>query len=375
VRVLVLNAGSSSLKASVVEPGRRETVTKTTVNWGSDATRVADRRATVAAALEALWADGADRESVAGVGHRVVHGGLRFREPVLVDDGVLTELDELGKLAPLHNPVAVDAIRAARELLPGVAHVAAFDTAFHKSLEPAGYVYPLPWRWYSEWGIRRFGFHGLAVEWDVRRAGELLASDPADLQLLVAHLGSGCSVTAVKGGRSVATSMGLTPLEGMMMGTRAGSFDPGVMLRLLDDGHVTVAEMTDALEHESGLLGVSGVSGDMREVSAAAASGNAQAALAINMFCRRAAGYIAGAATSLERIDALVFSGGIGEHAGDVRARIVDRLAVLGIAPISPANVSEDAMLSAGGGPAVLRIEAREDVVIAEAVTVRVRRR
>jgi acetate kinase len=300
----------------------------------------------------------------------VVHGGLRFREPVVIDDGVLTELDELGKLAPLHNPVAVDTIRAAGAVLPDVQHVAAFDTAFHASIEQAGYVYPLPWRWYSEWGIRRFGFHGLAVEWDVRRTGELLHRDPKDLQLLVAHLGSGCSVTAVKGGRSVATSMGLTPLEGMMMGTRAGSFDPGAMLRLLDDGRVTVTEMTDALEHESGLLGVSGVSGDMREVSAAATSGNAQAALAIDMFCRRAAGYIAGAATSIDRIDAVVFSGGIGEHAGDVRARIVERLAVLGFAPIRSANVSQDAVLSeAGSGPAVLRIEAREDLVIAEAVT------
>jgi acetate kinase len=363
-RVLVLNAGSSSLKASVVQVGERSPLAATTVDWGADASRATDRRKTVADALARLKAT----DGLAGVGHRVVHGGLRFRDPVLVDDALVAELDSLSELAPLHNPVAVDTIRAARELLPDVAQVAAFDTAFHATLREPAYVYPLPWSWYSDWGIRRFGFHGLSVAWSVRRAGELLDRDPSELGLIVAHLGSGCSVTAVDGGRSVATSMGMTPLEGLMMGTRAGSFDPGIALKVLQDGRLTVDELYETLEHDSGLVGVSGVSGGMREVRAAADDGSERAALAIEMFTLRAAEGIAAAATSLNRLDAVVFTGGIGENDARVRAQIVARLAALGVAAVSDQTVSEDAVLSTPGARvAVLRIEAREDLVIAEA--------
>ncbi len=314
-------------------------------------------------------AEATDLADLAGVGHRVVHGGSRFHEPTVVDDAVLAELDELAELAPLHNPVAVDTIRAAREALPNVPHVAAFDTAFHRTLSPTGYIYPLPYEWYEEWGIRRYGFHGLSVEWSVQRAGELLGRDPTGLGLIVAHLGSGCSVTAVDGGRSVWTSMGMTPLEGLMMGTRAGSFDPGVMLKLLRDGRLSVDELENALDHGSGLLGVSGVSGDVREVEAAAAAGSERATLALQMFVRRTAGYIAAASTSLGHLDAIVFTGGIGEHAAGIRADIVGRLGLLGIEPISNQAVQEDEVLSApNSSVAVLRVEAREDLVIADAV-------
>jgi len=369
LRVLVLNAGSSSLKASVIEVGRREPLAATAVAWGSDATRVDDRRTTMTAALARLLT-ATDPADLAGVGHRVVHGGPRFHEPTLIDDAVLVELEGLTELAPLHNPVAVETIRAAREALPNLPHVAAFDTAFHGTLSPTGYLYPLPYEWYEEWGIRRYGFHGLSVEWSVRRAGELLGRrDPAGLGLIVAHLGSGCSVTAVDGGRSVWTSMGLTPLEGLMMGTRAGSFDPGVMLKLLRDGRLSVDELEIALEHGSGLLGVSGLSGDVREVEAAAAAGNKRAALALQMFVRRTAGYIAAASTSLSHLDGIVFTGGIGEHAAGIRAQIVGRLGLLGIEPIVEKAVQQDAVLSApNSAVAVLRIEAREDLVIADAV-------
>jgi acetate kinase len=364
-RVLVLNAGSSSLKASIIEVGRRDPVAATAVDWGADATRAADRRTTVADVLVQLKST----DRVAGVGHRVVHGGLRFREPVVIDEDVLVDLDELSELAPLHNPVAVDTIRAARELLPDLPHVAVFDTAFHSTLPRAAYVYPLPWGWFSEWGIRRYGFHGLSVAWSVRRAGELLDRSPAELCLVVAHLGSGCSVTAVDGGRSVATSMGMTPLEGLMMGTRAGSFDPGVALKLLQDGRLSLDDLYGTLEHGSGLVGVSGVSGGMREVEAAGAGGSDRASFAVEMFCLRAAEGIAAAATSLPRLDALVFTGGIGENDPGARARIVRRLGVLGVPPVGDRSVSEDAVLSdAGSAVAVLRIEAREDLVIGEAV-------
>jgi acetate kinase len=369
LRVLVLNAGSSSLKASVIEVGRREPLAATAVDWGSDATKVTDRRQTLAAALAGL-AETTDLARLGGVGHRVVHGGSRFLQPTLIDDAVLADLDELFDLAPLHNPVAVDTIRAARTLLPGLPHVAVFDTAFHATLLPTGYLYALPYEWYEWWGVRRYGFHGLSVEWAVRRVGELLGRDPADLGLIVAHLGSGCSVTAVDGGKSVWTTMGLTPLEGLMMGTRAGSFDPGVMLKLLRDERVTLDELADALDHGSGLLGVSGVSGDVREVEAASAAGNDRATLALQMFVRRTAGYIAAAATSVRRLDAVVFTGGIGEHAAGIRRQIVDRLGLLGVEPIADRSVTDDAALSAAGSAvAVLRVEAREDLVIAEAVS------
>jgi acetate kinase len=370
-RVLVLNAGSSSLKASIIELGQRDALASLTADWGADATRVADRRPTIAAALDQLAAAAglALATDLLGVGHRVVHGGSRFRAPIVVDDVVLAELDALSELAPLHNPVAVDTLRVTRQLLPGQRHVATFDTAFHASLPEAAYVYPLPWQWYAEWGVRRFGFHGLSVAWSVRRAAELLGRDASDLQLVVAHLGSGCSVTAVAAGRSVATSMGLTPLEGLMMGTRAGSFDPGVALRLLDDGRLSVAQLEAALEHRSGLVGVSGIVGGMVEVQAAAQAGNQRARLAVDMFCRRAAEGIAAAATSLDRVDALIFTGGIGEHAAGVRAQIVDRLAALGLTPIGRQALTTDGRLSDSASPvAVLRIEAREDQVIAEAV-------
>ena len=376
-RILVLNAGSSSLKASVLEVGAdgrvgvtRRPMAATQTAWGSDATRVVDRRATVAAALAELWraADLAPT-AVAGAGHRVVHGGARFVAPTLVDEAVLDEIGALEELAPLHNAVALDTLRAQRALLPSLPAVAVFDTSFHATLAEEAFVYPLPWRWYAEWGIRRFGFHGMSVAWSVRRAAELLERDPANLRLIVAHLGSGCSVTAVDAGRSVSTSMGLTPLEGLAMGTRSGSVDPGILLHVLRRRGLSADELADALDHESGLLGISGISGDMRELSAAAAGGSRRARLAIDIFVRRAAAGIAVAAASLPRIDALIFTGGIGEHAADVRAAICARLATLGIGPVAADGTGADALLSApGSAVAVLRVEAREDVVIAEAV-------
>ena len=366
-RVLVLNAGSSSLKASVIEVGRLEPLAATQVGWGSDATRVVDRRSTVEHALAALWGS-VEPASVASAGHRIVHGGARFRQPMQVDDAVLGELDGIAGLAPLHNEVALETLRAQRALLPGLPAVAVFDTGFHASLQDEAFVYPLPWHWYAEWGIRRFGFHGLSVAWSVRRAGELLGRDPAALGLIVAHLGSGCSVTAVDGERSVSTSMGLTPLEGLAMGTRAGSVDPGILLHVLRERGITADELAETLDHGSGLLGISGVSGDVRELTAAAANGSTRARLALDIFVRRAAEGIAAAAVALPRLDSLVFTGGIGEHAADIRAAICARLAVLGVWGVESATVAEDAILTPpGAGITILRVEAREDIVIAEA--------
>ena len=365
MRVLVLNAGSSTLKASVLDGDSRDALFTTTLDWGADATRAAGRLDDFETLLEQLVVEGIPVGSIEAVGHRVVHGGTRFTAPVMVDDDVLAALDALADLAPLHNPVAVETIRAALAALTGVPEVAAFDTAFHATLPPPAFRYPLPVPWVEEHGLRRYGFHGLSVAWSVARAGELL-NVPADtLALVVAHLGSGCSVTAVADGRSRWTSMGMTPLEGLMMGTRSGSVDPGILLRLLRAG-VSADDLGEGLEHASGLVGVAGTA-DMRELLERETGGDEGAALAIELFVRRAAEGIAAAATALPRLDVLVFTGGIGEHAARVRERIVDRLAVLGLDG-SLRDLEGDGVLTHDAArPAVLRVAAREDLVIAEA--------
>ncbi|MFN8520307.1 MAG: acetate/propionate family kinase [Chloroflexota bacterium] len=353
MRVLVLNAGSRTTKASLMGDGR---------TLGRADGPALDH----AAALEGLLAGLGDEPRPDAVAHRFVHGGTRFVAPVVVDDAVAEALDDLVALAPLHQPPALRALAAARARFPGVPQVACFDTAFHATLPEAEWRYPVPWAWASDWGVRRFGFHGLSVAWSVRRAGELLGRSPDELGIVVAHLGGGCSVTAVDGGRSVRTSMGYTPLEGLMMTTRSGSIDPGLLLRLLADGRLSAEELSDALEHRSGLLGVSGVSADLRDVQAAADGGDQRAALAIGMFVARASAAVGAAATALPRLDALVFTGGIGEHAGAVRAAIVGRLAVLGVEPVPPEAPEGDRVLGVPGrGPRVLRVEAREDLVMA----------
>ena len=369
LRVLILNPGSSTLKAAVIEPPARDALASATVDWGADATRGSDRTSAVAAVLKVIEADGVARGSITAVGYRVVHGGMRFVGPTLIDEGAIEAIETLTELAPLHNRIAAATIRAARTALPGIPHMAVFDTAFHATLPPAAYRYPVPERWFHDWGVRRFGFHGLSVAWSLTRAAELLGRPASELRLVVAHLGSGCSVTAVDGGRSVDTSMGMTPLEGLMMGTRAGSIDPGVLLALLREGRVTVAELEDDLDHRSGLLGVSRRSADVRELLVAEAAGDQAVALALELFVRRAAAGIAAAATCMPAIDGVVFTGGIGENSGQMRARISARLAVLRIPTISDADFHEDEVLTdAARTPAVLRIQAREDVVIAEAV-------
>jgi acetate kinase len=260
-------------------------------------------------------------------------------------------------------------MKAGLAAIPQLPHVAVFDTAFHATLPEDAYRYAVPERWYRDWGVRRYGFHGMSVAWSAERAATLLARPAGELRLVVAHLGSGCSVTAVDGGRSVATSMGLTPLEGLMMGTRSGSLDPGILFYVLRNGWLDQDELADQLDHDSGLLGVSGRTSDVRELLQLEAADDKPATLALQIFVRRAAECIAAAATSLPRLDAIVFTGGIGENAAGVRARIVARLAALGFAPIGDAFVGADAVLSENGAtPAVLRIEAREDLIVAREV-------
>ena len=365
MRILVLNPGSSSLKVTLVDQPGDRTLGRGERDWGSDASRRAGREDDLRSVIRNF---GTGSASIEAVGYRVVHGGGRFVEPATVDDAVLAAIREFDALAPLHNAVAADTIDAGRRLLPDLPHVACFDTAFHRDLPETARRYPLPEAWYAEWGIRRYGFHGLSVTWSVERAAELLGRAPADLQLVVAHLGSGCSATAVAGGRSVDTSMGMTPMEGLMMGTRSGSVDPGILVLLLATGRVTVDELDDAIAHRSGLLGVSGRSASVQVLEEAANAGDARARLALEMFAHRSAAGIATVATGLQRLDALIFTGGIGEHSHHMRQRICDRLSVLGMPqPTEPENGS-DAVIAALDGLAVLRIAAREDLVIARQV-------
>ena len=359
MRVLVVNAGSSSLKLSVVEQPGDERIAEDELDLGADATRSTPSRAALDAALERIGARDAD-----AVGHRVVHGGTRSA-PGIVDDALLAEIERLDELAPLHNRVAADAIRATRQRLPELPHVACFDTAFHATLPAAATRYALPPEWVERFGLRRYGFHGLSVAWSVERTAALVERSVDTLGIVVAHLGSGASVTAVRGGRSVATSMGMTPLEGLVMGTRAGSVDPGVMVHLLRHG-IDPDALEDGMAHRGGLLALAGLEG-MRAIEAAAASGDERAEAAIEVFVLRAAAEIAAAATALDRLDALTFTGGIGERSPTVRQRICRRLAVLGMGSLDDDATSGDRLIAIGP-PAVAVVTAREDLVISRQV-------
>ena len=261
---------------------------------------------------------GDDAEAVDGfvaadaVGHRVVHGGRRFEMPTLITGAVELAIEELSALAPLHNRRALEEIRRAREALPHIPHVAVFDTAFHRTMPPAAATYAVPARWRKEWDIHRYGFHGISVQW--------VASQVEAERLVVCHLGGGCSVTAVRSGRSVDTTMGFSPLEGVPMATRSGSVDPGAIVYLLRAGHLGVEELEQALEHESGLAGLSGGSGDIRQASP----------LALDVFVHGVAAAVAAMATACGGIGVLAFTGGIGENAKNVRERIVERVRFLG---------------------------------------------
>lgn len=356
MRVLVLNPGSSTLKASLVTLGAEgsaaEATSAETVQWPAGK---GDALGVVRAVLDQLPA------ATEAVGYRVVHGGSRYRSAARVDPELIEAVEALDALAPLHNRRAAAVMHSALALLPDLPHIACFDTAFHADLPEAAWRYPLPQEWVERWGIRRFGFHGLSVTWAARRGAELLGRPLAELGLVVAHLGSGCSVTAVDGGRSVDTSMGFTPFEGLMMATRSGSVDPGILLHLLRDG-LSADELADGLAHGSGLRAIAGTD-SARDIEARAADGDEQARIALDMFCRRAAGAIASAATALGTLDAIVFTGGIGEHSDLVRGDIIRRLGALAV-PSRLAPVHGDGFVAVGP-PAVIVVAAREDLVIA----------
>jgi acetate kinase len=356
MRILVLNAGSSNLKASLIEPPKRAPAFERTISWIDDG-----RDGASATVREVLKATG---EPIDAIGHRVVHGGERFTSPTRLDATAIDGIESMTDLAPLHNPLALATIRSACQFLPDVPQVAAFDTAFHATLPEAARRYPVPEDW-ARAGIRRYGFHGLSVAWSVQRASEMLDRPVEELRLVVAHLGGGCSVTAVEAGQSVDTSMGMTPLEGLMMGTRAGSIDAGIVFHRLRGGQSAEAIESD-LDRRSGLVGIAG-SADMGELLEREVGGDERARLAIDMFVRRAAAAIAASATNLATIDALIFTGGIGEHATSVRARICERIHLVRLDG-REREVDGDGWLGTTASPSVLRVAAREDLVIAAQV-------
>ena len=361
--ILVVNVGSTSVKLATFgsEVGRP--------SWqlSADLTRGADGR--IQDLVDAIQ-DCPTLPEVRGVGHRIVHGGARFSAPTLIDDEVETAIAEAAEFAPLHNRAGLDGVAAARRVVgEQVAHVAVFDTAFHRSIPPAAAIYGGPYEWFER-GLRRYGFHGISHEDAAHGAAGLLGRPVDDLRLLTCHLGGGCSIAAVDRGRSVDTTMGLTPLDGLVMATRAGSVDPGLILHLLREG-ASVEALDDTLEHRSGLVGLSGVSSDLREVVRARDSGNERATLAIDAFVHRAASNVGAMAAALGSVDGLVFTGGIGEHSAEVRARVVERVAFLGVAVADEANAEcrGDAVISPpGASVAVVVVVAREEAAIARAV-------
>jgi acetate kinase len=306
---------------------------------------------------------------VDAVGHRLVHGGTEFAAAVRVDDAVTARLESISDLAPLHQPASVAALRSARAAVPGVPHVACFDTAFHADLPAAAATYALPRAWRERWPLRRFGFHGLSHAYAARRAAELLDQPAERLRIVTCHLGAGASLAAVDGGRSVDTTMGFTPLEGLVMATRSGSVDPGLLLWLQDHGGLSTADVAKGLERDGGLTGLAGTA-DMREVLAALAD-SPDARLAHDVYVHRLRGSIAAMAAAMNGLDAIVFTGGVGENAPAIRAATVAGLEFLGLAIDRARNEvgSGDREIGpAGNAPAVLVVVSREDLEIARQV-------
>jgi acetate kinase len=344
--VLVVNAGSTSLKLHLV----------------SEDEEVVD--------VESLEA--ARPSDVDAVGHRIVHGGPDLVDPTFVDEAVRAAIEALEPIAPLHNAPALAGIDAAMRAFPDLPHAAVFDTAFHATIPAEAATYALPRTWREDWGIRRYGFHGLSVQWSAERAPELLGRAPAEVRLVVCHLGGGCSITAVHGGRSVDTTMGFSPLEGVPMTTRSGSVDPGALLYVQREHGVSVDEIDRALNEDSGLKGLSGTSGDVRELERSA-SQDEGVRLALAVYTHRIAGAVAAMAASLGGLDALAFTAGVGEHSALVRAGVCERLAFLGVElepRLNEISTADADIASSESRARVLVVAAREELVVARAVRV-----
>jgi acetate kinase len=359
LRVLVVNAGSSSLKLRLLGPNGVEAAHDID-GWSGEAD----------ASVLAPFGEALARADA--VGHRVVHGGAEFRGPVLIDDAALRRIEALTPLAPLHQPRALAGIRAVRAALTDVPTVACFDTSFHTTLPAAAATYALPEAWRRQWNLRRFGFHGLSHRYAAGRAAEMVGRPLEDLRVVTCHVGAGASLCAIRAGRSIDTTMGFTPLEGLVMNTRSGTVDPGLVLWLVTDARLPAAEVADALDTRSGLAGLSGTGdGDLREILPAADGGDEHARLAVDVYVHRLRREVAAMVAALGGVDVLVFTGGVGEHLPAIRAAALDGLSYLGVgfdAGRNEATTSDGEISADGSVVRTVVVTAREDLEIAREV-------
>lgn len=386
--ILVLNCGSSSLKFAVLDPEAGQPAL-----WGLaeklfeaapslTVQTVEDKQSSVLEgqghrpAMQGILAALQERgmlESVSSIGHRVVHGGERFKTATRITPEVIAQIEACIPLAPLHNPANLEGILGAMAAFPELPHVAVFDTAFHQTMPDFAYHYALPQNLYTEHGARRYGFHGTSHQYVTLKAAEILGLDYAEANFVSAHLGNGCSITAVRGGKSVDTSMGMTPLEGLVMGTRSGDLDPNLHQFIAGKLGLNLDQVTDLLNKKSGLLGLSGLSNDMRELEGAAAEGHAGAKLAIEVFCYRLAKYVAAMSVPLGRLDALIFTGGIGENSPLVRAKTLNQLEILGFQLDEEANKTmtrgKSGLITQPGSTKALVVNTNEERMIAYILT------
>lgn len=386
-KIMAINAGSSSLKFQLFAMPEEQVITKGlierigkddaifTIEFNQQKLKqilpVKDHQQAVEQLLDALLGHQIIRSltEISGVGHRVAHGGEAFRDSALIDDVALDKIEQLGTLAPLHNPVNAIGIRAFLHALPHAKAVAVFDTSFHQTMAPETYLYPLPYRYYTDLGIRRYGFHGTSHKYVSQVCAGKMGVPLTDLRLISCHLGNGSSICAIHNGRSVNTSMGFTPLAGVMMGTRCGDIDPSIMPYIAQREEKSPAEMNRLINNESGLLGVSGISNDYRDVEQAAKNGNPQAQLALKMFANRIRDFIGSYIAQMGGVDALIFTGGIGENSRTARAAICHALDYLGIVLDDTKNDANETFIQQSAAPvSIAVINTNEELMIARDV-------
>jgi len=358
MNILVLNCGSSSVKYKLIEIKANKVLAEGGIEkiglpdafikfkFGNEKIQqdldINDHVGAIKSILDNLTSKEygciKDFKEIDAVGHRVVHGGEKFNKSVLINDEVIAKIKECYGIAPLHNPVNMAGIDAINEVLPEVPQVGVFDTAFHQTMPAKSYMYALPYKYYAEDGVRRYGFHGTSHRYVSQRVCEFLGVEPKGKKIITCHVGNGGSITAVKDGKSVDTSMGLTPTEGLMMGTRCGDVDPGALIFLMDKHNLSSKDMLNMVNKESGLTGVSGVSSDMREITAAAKQGNEKAILSLEMYEQRITKYVGAFAAEMGGVDIIVFTGGVGEHQSSTRANVCNPLRFMGVEIDDAAN-------------------------------------
>lgn len=388
-KIIAINAGSSSLKFQLFNMPSEEVLTKgvverigfedaifnITVNGEKikEVTPISDHAVAVKMLLDKLIELGIIQsfDEIEGIGHRVVHGGEKFSDSVLITDETLKEIEDLSDLAPLHNPANVVGIKAFREVLPNVPAVAVFDTAFHQTMPEQSFLYSLPYEYYEKFGIRKYGFHGTSHKYVTQRAAELLGRPIEQLRLISCHLGNGASIAAVEGGKSIDTSMGFTPLAGVAMGTRSGNIDPALIPYIMQKTGKTAEEVIDILNKKSGMLGLTGFSSDLRDIEEAASKGDRRAKLALEVFAGRIHKYIGSYAARMCGVDAIIFTAGIGENSDVVRAKVLRGLEFMGVYwdPALNKVRGKEAFISYPHSPVkVLVIPTNEEVMIARDV-------